>query len=597
MPTFRFSNSPFLGSDMDTRVLSFVVAGSIGLWAGLGCDGGGPPLSASEDDSGVRPLPVLRGEAPSPGEPPNAALDAGVVPQPDASSVHDAGSVNDADGGTAGGGDVHDAGAIHDAGATTDGGPDGHADAGDGSLHDAGETLDGGAMMAADAGALVDAGAQEADGGPNLEFVAGQGDRCYLAGGTGCADGLVCADIYEPGIGICEYPCMEKGSPCSTGGICTDLGFLGSPQQVCANPVGEGDACETESLRLCTDGSECILNSAEPLGGTCRMPCACSDGATCDAERCGEDVCVVLNQSSGAGFCGTPVPPGERCSPIDEALLCVGTSATDATCVLSVGELESGSCQLRCASESDCVGAPGTGCMGAPDGLCMTLSGLGQGELCTLAGAAAPHTLTCADGLDCVGVHEAYAPDFGVCLQSCTNSASCDPGAACYELEGRPDVGRRCFRELPRGATGCNPPEPLCAGENGLCVMRSSGEGTCKLKCTLAKCPGADCECSAPESCIDDFVASDTLGVCGSRAGWREPCDIALDVYCAPAPGQEIETNAMAMCVGTCDYFCRMADNDGTLIDLTCPDGFRCREDPSGRWLPPTRICVPDAAP
>ena len=563
----------------------------------LACDGATVPQTGIHAEGGSPFLPVLRDAGPYKGEPPaptsdggDAVLDAGpwqdggsdidasIMPAADAASLEDAGTTE------------VDAGEAIDAGGPLDAGA--NLDAAD--VQDAGGGTDAGGD-ALDAGPSFDANDDDGDvdSGPIFEFVAGQGERCFLEGGTMCDVGLVCADIYEPGIGVCEYPCDVKDEPCATGGICTDLAFLGSAQKVCANPVQEGQACETQTLRLCSDGSECITNRAEPLGGTCRTPCSCAAGSTCEDPLCGDDLCVVLDRSTGNGFCGTPVAPGERCSPIDEALLCAGSATSDATCLLNVGETEIGVCRLRCSEESDCASAANTGCMIPPDGLCLPLTGLGQGELCTLDGANLPHTMACGEGYDCLGVHEAYAPDFGVCLSSCTSNASCEAGSGCYLLENEADIGPRCYRELPRGATGCNPPEPICAGENGMCAQTSSGEGICKMMCTLAKCPGAECECQGAEECIDDYVASDAFGVCGSRAGWHEPCDTELDVYCEPAPGQEIETNAIAICMGTCDYFCQFEGELGALVELNCPAGYACREDPSGRWLPPTQVCVP----
>ena len=595
---------------MDSRFLNRFLICCLGI-SFFGCDGTTVPHVTVREDGGIPFLPVLRDAGPYKGEPPasghdggdaedagdvlvdaavgqdgGAITDASMVPVPDAAADTDAGLT------------IPDAGTLMDAG----GAPDASAAFDAGTLPDAGQSDDAGSEQL-DAGDInldagqpseMDGGDDTVDSGPVFEFVAGQGERCFLEGGTTCDVGLVCADIYEPGIGICEYPCDVKDQPCATGGICTDLGFLGSPQKVCANPVSEGDACETEALRLCSDGSQCITNTAEPLGGTCRIPCSCSGGPTCENQLCGDSECVVLDRSAGDGFCGTAVAPGGRCSPIDEALLCAGSDTSDATCLLGLGETEVGVCHLRCSAESDCTAVEGTGCMIPPDGLCMPLDGLGQGELCTLDGANVPHTMTCAAGFDCLGVHEAYAPDFGVCLPSCTGNDSCEEGSDCYLLESQPDIGPRCYRELPRGARGCNPPEPICAGENGMCAQTASGEGICKMMCTLAKCPGPECECQSPEACIDDYVASDVFGICGSRAGWQEPCDTDLDVYCSPAPGQEIETNAIAICMGTCDYFCQFEGEQGALVELNCPVGYACREDPSGRWLPPTQVCVPE---
>lgn len=86
-----------------------------------------------------------------------------------------------------------------------------------------------------------------------------------------------------------------------------------------------------------------------------------------------------------------------------------------------------------------------------------------------------------------------------------------------------------------------------------------------------------------------------TEGLCGTLAGLDDACDESRDIYCEKAPGEDDLANAFAWCAGRCVMLCRYEMPGEPAIELSCPSGYTCREDPIGRILPDVHICVPES--
>jgi hypothetical protein len=478
-------------------------------------------------------------------------------------------------------------------------------------LHDGGSSDDAGAPAedagAPDAGAPAeDAGAPDAgapDGGPPEAspedgggilplLVSPEGGPCFLEGLAFCEAGLVCAPLYASGAGTCARACAVEGQACAGGGTCVDYGPTGEPALVCADEVASGAGCDVENLVVCGDDGLCLPNDQEPLGGTCRTRCSCQSGESCSSSACSPETCVVTSFATGAGFCGTPAPVGASCAPITEGVFCEG----NAVCLLEA--TGAGTCRQRCPDlGAVCPGLPDSAvCFGSTSpGYCLPTVELGQGEVCT-DGSTTPVTpLTCASSFGCISF-ESLPAGLGLCLEDCSDvSGECSTGE-CYDLGAQaPTAGLRCLTELPRGTRGCglDAPEPFCeGGASAACVRLVGNDSICKLLCTLANCPaGEGCECPADESCIDSYLSSAVLGVCGQLAERGEACKSDADVYCAPAPGEDVETNAFSACLAEeCRFVCRY-ESQGTAVELACPADLVCAPDPTGRLLPTVHLC------
>ncbi len=496
---------------------------------------------------------------------------------------------------------------LQDAG---DGRPDGFLpplrDSGLPPLHDAGEgphdddggpePLDGGSLDAGpgvDSGPLPDAGAP-VDAGPDVVVVLTSAELgpCYEAAGAVCEDGLVCAPYFVSGAGTCARPCATEGQACAGGGTCASFGSDEEPSLACATEVAEGAGCDPEQLLLCAGEGVCIPDDDAPLGGVCRTPCTCQTGSSCSTSACGADTCVVINLMTSSGYCGAAAQAGEACDPIGGGVFCEG----DATCLID--GLGVGTCRLRCdapgTGDPICSGLPGHACFGeVDDGFCLPTTNLGQGEACTDGTTTPVIALTCAAGFDCIHDPAKHTAGFGSCLEDCTadGDATCETGG-CYDIDADPVVvDARCLSELPRGARGCDPLEIVCGDVAGVCVNLSD-DSICKKRCAFADCPGGSCACAVGESCVA-FLDNALEGVCGTLVAEGGACDEDADLYCAPAPGQESEGNAFAVCAAdTCQYLCRYPDSTtGAPVDLACPAGMECAADPTGRLLPTVHVC------
>lgn len=473
---------------------------------------------------------------------------------------------------------VTDAGP-QDAGPTSDAGP-----------QDSGPAPDGGPLPT-DAGS--DAGPEDA-GAVDVVLVSPEGGPCYEPGGAVCEQDLVCAPYYVSGAGTCARACDVEGQACTGGGACTDFGTSAEPFLICATEVADGEGCDPEQLIVCGGGGVCLANDDDPLGGTCRTPCTCQTGTSCSTSACTASVCVVVNLQTSAGYCGATAQPGEACDPIAGGLFCEG----DATCLID--ELGAGTCRARCdapgTTDPSCTSLPDHACFGdVDDGFCLPTTNLGQNEVCTDGTTTPAIPLTCAPGFGCIHLAD-HAVGYGLCLEDCagTGDAACETGR-CYGIESiAAGGGDRCLTELPRGMRGCDYPTTRCEGEAPVCVALNDDESICKQRCTVASCPGGACECQGTESCITTFLASTDTGVCGTERARNEPCDEDLDLYCAPAPGEDIEGNAVGLCLAErCQYLCRYPGaTAGTFVDLACPGGMECRPDPTGRLLDTVQVCV-----
>lgn len=438
----------------------------------------------------------------------------------------------------------------------------------------------------------IDAGEPFDAGPPVIYSVAAEGEPCYVQGGTPCADGLLCAPIFNSGAGTCAQSCDVVDTPCPSGGTCTDLPFNGSPNLVCADRAAEGEGCSVEDLILCGSDGACLSDDTEPLGATCRTRCTCAQGETSCAGGCASGSCVVVDPAAGGGFCGAPRAVGQSCSPAANAQLCEG----DAVCLLDRTTPETGTCRARCNTPGDadsaCLALPTPhACFGpANAGTCLPTTNRTQGEVCTTGTPAPDIARTCANGFACLSVHADDAPGFGRCLRDCSGGQpDCVGNETCFSVENlAPGGGQRCITELPRGTQGCDPPEPNC---DDTCVVDADGNGICRLSCTIANCPGGNCECGASESCLG-LLADPAMGICGTTVERGETCDEDAEIFCADAPNQDVDGNAFSICLSTCYFVCEFDPADGPVVNLDCPAGLECAADPTGRLLSTVKVCV-----
>jgi hypothetical protein len=471
---------------------------------------------------------------------------------------------------------------------------------------DAGPAADAGGSPppTGDAGSTPsDAGATAPDaGGPDVPTVltSDEGGPCFPAGGAVCSGDLICVALYDSGAGTCARGCDAEGSACAGGGSCVDMGTLEAPALACAEEVASGEGCDPESLVLCAGDAVCFASSADPLGGLCRTRCHCDAGDSCVDAACAPETCVVTDASSGDGFCGSAAGPFEACSPVRDGVWCAG----DAVCFLD--ELGDGECWPRCTTSGDsdpvcdATGQP-SACFGDDESgrFCQRTSDLGQGELCTDGSTSPAIPLSCASGFGCLAVSDTLPAGLGLCLEDCSGggASDCETGD-CYNVEPLvAGAGARCLTELPSGTRGCSTdaPEPRCGGESPVCVTLSGDETICKTSCVIADCPSGACTCGAGQACAGSFLASDTTGVCGEEVAVGASCDEDADVYCAPAPGEDDDTKAFSACLAdSCHWVCAFPDGAGGTESLTCPSGYTCRTDPTGRLNDSVSVCVAD---
>ena len=242
--------------------------------------------------------------------------------------------------------------------------------------------------------------------------------ECFLQ--TECAPGQSCTSGGDPGWtltagglrapfllgdnvsvprGHCQ-PDGRPGTPCATSTDCASELYCRAVDSVCAQPGGEGDACETsqdpsqgQSFPVaCADSPRTLVCG----GGHChRLPQVgepCLEGATqrCDLSTDPTVVCVGAGVN-GAGVCQKPGQMGDACvmtsvespgavAPCAASLACIG----DAAASPGIGRcnpppLAGAPCSLdlRCAAPAVCVVTPPN-----DGGLCVVPGKARDGEAC-----------------------------------------------------------------------------------------------------------------------------------------------------------------------------------------------------------------------
>jgi hypothetical protein len=274
------------------------------------------------------------------------------------------------------------------------------------------------------------------------------GSECFLQ--TECAPGQSCTSGGDPGWtltagglrapfllgdnvsgprGHCQ-PDGRPGTPCATSTDCAAELYCRAADSVCAQPAGEGDACEsgTNSSQdptfpvACADSPRALVCG----GGHChRLPQVgepCLEAAAsqpCDLSTDPSVVCVGAGLN-GAGVCMNPGQMGDACvmtsetspsavAPCAAALACMGY----ATASSGIGRcnplpLAGAPCSLdlRCAAPA----------------LCLLTQAGGEG-LCVVPGTSRDGG-PCQSDLDCISL---------VCNVDSTGAGTCDPagGSLC----------------------------------------------------------------------------------------------------------------------------------------------------------------------
>jgi hypothetical protein len=285
----------------------------------------------------------------------------------------------------------------------------------------------------------------------------------------GCARAdLLCVTDARPG-GQCVSPCVEAGTACPDGGLCTPR--QGDGALYCA-PVGDrglGDGCASGGAAACAEGLLCSLRWPGDPGALCTQICDddCPGALACRRPTgLTEPVCV-------------PAPFGVGDETGEAGAPCEAHGATD--CVPQLDCVAGVAHERRCAAPCETTCAAGFRCVDR---------GL-DGRYC-LAGDGGLGT-PCPDGQGC---DDTCLPDEVPEARYCTEACgACPVDYAC--------VGAWCVwsPEPPAAPLGarCDGEGGVC--ETGLCVAAPDGVARCTLDCAETPCPeGFGCEPVADRS-------------------------------------------------------------------------------------------------
>ncbi len=205
----------------------------------------------------------------------------------------------------------------------------------------------------------------------------------------------------------------------------------------------------------------------------------------------------------------------------------------DDDCVCEDASVTSGSCGAGGGAEAGSSGSGADAGQPAEDASTLvdaTTSGadaggtavgrLREGEICE-------RTTDCIDGLVCVasGTGVGY-PNF--CARDCERCDE-DLDEACYTYTNRPGDAH-CSLPQTDDYQECGPWLTTHCAEPMNCLAFSDGSGICLRFCALGE--AGEGQCPEDQTCIQDVLASDTEGVCGTTVGPDEGCDPVVGVGC-----------------------------------------------------------------
>ncbi|MEY3014001.1 MAG: hypothetical protein RIT45_2736, partial [Pseudomonadota bacterium] len=287
------------------------------------------------------------------------------------------------------------------------------------------------------------------------------GDGC--TSDSNCDAPTFCQPISSSSA-VCSQNCNPQQSGSCPGGFGC-VAYQGSTTQgacIAGAGGGGGGGGGTKNVgETCNSSAECKTQLCVQSGGktTCEVPCTasaqCPSGQTCQ-----------LFSGKTYGACAVP-PSGGGTDKLPDGAGC--TASSQCSSGLCVGSGNSGTCIADCTSQA------------CPSGYaCMTLTNGKGGCFKTGDGKLGE---SCSKDLDCQsGVCEA-ADNKYICSQTCTSSANCPTGYACYDVGG----GGACLPAAQKKGVG-----DACQSSGdcvtGLCVGGDSG-ATCTQPCTTdAQC-------------------------------------------------------------------------------------------------------------
>lgn len=350
---------------------------------------------------------------------------------------------------------------------------------------------------------------------------------------------------------VCSQDCnpSQSGS-CPSGFGC--VAYQGSTTKgACiAGAGGGGGTTGTKSVgETCSSSSECKTQLCVQSGGktTCEVPCTanaqCPSGQTCQLFS-GKSYGACAVPPSGGGTDKLPDGAGCTASSQCQSGLCVGSGSTG-TCV------------------ADCSNKP------CPTGnACMPLSS-GKGGCFPTGDAKLGES--CGKNLDCQSGMCAPADGKYICSQSCSSSAGCPSGFACYDIGG---TGACLPAEQKKGVgEGCQSSSDCVTG---LCVGGDSG-ATCSQPCTT------DAQCGKGAACAPLQGGGGACFALGSKTP-GQTCDSPYDC----TTGECVDFGKGYVCGAPCTG----------AVDCAC--GEQCAEFGSGaKWCSAGKkvACVPDFEP
>ena len=314
-----------------------------------------------------------------------------------------------------------------------------------------------------------------------------------------CDDANECTKDICGGIDGCSYEILDgveckDGNPCTVADHCA-AGVCGGTTVACddENPCTD-DSCNEmggcvfeNNLSKCDDGDPCTV-ADECVDGDCfgvAIPCDCQVDVECLPLEDG-------NLCNGTLFCDTSAYPYE-CQVIPESVVeCPEPAGSDAICLKSSCDPESGACGLVPDHE-------GFAC---EDGNACTI-----GDLCQAGDCVPGDPLACADNNGCTD--DACDSDEGCAFVAndslCDDGDVCTTGDACAagDCQGlgtlNCDDGNICNgAEACDSLVGCTPGTPLSCDDQDVC----NGFETCD--------PGQGCQegdlldCGDGNPCTDD---------------------------------------------------------------------------------------------
>ncbi|HOX42295.1 MAG TPA: proprotein convertase P-domain-containing protein [Myxococcota bacterium] len=412
-----------------------------------------------------------------------------------------------------------------------------------------------------------------------------QGEACLngaCVGGTPrvCTDGNpctqdscdevqdTCAAVAAPMNGA---PC-EDGAFCSTGETCSAGACVGGTLRSCSDGNActldscdeTNNACLNDSLAAngltCNDGLFCSTGET-CLGGACQggAPNLCSDGNTCTVDSCNEGTDACLHDG--------PAANGLACD--DNAYCSLGESCLNGACQGGVARVcsDGNPCtQDSCDEVQDTCTAVAAPMNGAPcdDGMyCST------GETCSAGACTGGSPRSCSDASPCTLDSCDEATD------ACINDAVGANGVAC-------DDGQFCTQGETCSAGACTNGTPNPCTDGNVCTADSCDEGANQCLHNGPAADGLGCDdnayCTVSDACQNGVCTGGAARVCtDGNPCTQDSCDEVQDTCvgsAAPMNGAPCDDGAYCSTGETCS-----AGSCTGGSPRTCSDGNGCSVD------------------